>query len=370
MLIRKKLTADEFSNPNLRYDDGCDCFQFTPDGGTTWIDQPSADPRSSTAYLLPPLTGTDTQCRAAEGMKELIRLFVDARLETISDIGLAGAILGVVGFLPGFNLLYLLILAFAGLAVAIAAEVLEAAFTAPVYEQIKCIFFCNMDENGQMSETQFADAYADLIELDTIARTWVQEVMNLVGAVGMSNAGVALEAASDCDECPECEEWCYQSIFENTLDVWSFVTGACSSGGSGGTVQPDYLQSAACFSSPVTYNWLIAHVTFDQRTVIAASTLFDYGRGDFSNFPPNGVDNVKIQFLLGGVVQHTEGYDNPSNINNVLMQWEGSVLCDEIKIRGLMCDRVTGSNNGYLRVKNFTITGLGENPIGADNCPE
>lgn len=205
MLIRKKLTADEFSNPALRYDEGCDCIQFTPDNGETWVDQPANDPRSSDAYRLPPVTGTDIRCRAAEGMTRLIRAFVDARLDFIGQLGIAGAILGIVTFIPGFNVLYALILAFVGFAVTIAAEVLEAAFTEPVYDQIRCIFECVIDADGQMDQNAFDAAYADLIALDAIARTWCQHVMTLMGPVGMSNAGVQFKAAADCD-CNCCDD--------------------------------------------------------------------------------------------------------------------------------------------------------------------
>lgn len=216
MLIRKRLWAGEFSNPALRYNSDCDCVQFTPDDGETWIDQPANDPRTSDAYRLPPLTGDDTRCRAAEGMTSLVRAAVDARLTTDGDIQFAGEIIGLAAFIPGFNVLYALVLAFAFFAVTIAKAILEAAFTEPVYDQIRCIFYCNIGEDGQMSQPQFDAAYADLADLDTIARTWVQATFNTFGCVGLSDAGVALEAAADCDECA-CDH-CFTMSFETGDD--------------------------------------------------------------------------------------------------------------------------------------------------------
>lgn len=221
-LIRKRLTEDEFSNPALRYDDGCDCVQFTPDGGTTWVDNPTLDPRTSEMFLLPPLTGSDVQCRAAEGMVTLVRALVDQRIEDDTALELAGAILGIVAFIPGFNVLYALIIALATFMVTIAREVLEAAFTEATYDQIRCIFYCNIDAEGVMSEDGFTRAYEQLIDLNAVARTWVQAVMNTFGRIGLTDAGVALEGAADCDcEC----EWCYEEDFLITDGGYSVVSG-------------------------------------------------------------------------------------------------------------------------------------------------
>jgi len=259
MLIRKKLTAGEFSSPYLRYDETCDCVQFTPDGGETWIDQPSNDPRTSEAYRLPPLTGDDTRCRAAEGMTALIRAAVDQRLETDTAIEFAGGILGIVVFIPGFNVLWALILALASFAVTIAREILEAAWTESDYDQLRCIYYCNIDEDGQMSQEQFDAAYADLIDMNSIARSWAQNVMRTVGCVGMSDAGVALEAAADCDECG-CG-WGYEWDFLGTDGGWTFPAGTVGSwvDGSGWHVQD--------FGSPVNEQALLIETVFPSCEV-------------------------------------------------------------------------------------------------------
>jgi len=214
MLIRKRLTSEEFSPPNLRYDAECDCVQFTPDG-TTWVDQPANDPRTSDAYRLP---AGDDQCEAAEGMRALVQSFVDERLAVDNELEIAGGILGIVAFIPGFNVLWALILAFAALAVTIARELLEAAFTTEIYDQIRCTFFCHISANGQMSQAQFDAAYAefddDSLYPDVITQLWIHAVMDLVGPVGMSDAGVKLAAAADCGTCA-CG-WCRHIDFTLT----------------------------------------------------------------------------------------------------------------------------------------------------------
>jgi len=92
-----------------------------------------------------------------------------------------------------------------------------------------------------MSQAQFDDAYADLIDLDAVARTWCQEVMNLVGCVGMSDAGVALAAAADCDDCECCEPDC--EIMSFSADANGFVNHTWSVdyfGGAWGAASPPF----------------------------------------------------------------------------------------------------------------------------------
>lgn len=356
MLIRKKLTEDEFSNPALRYSADCDCVQFSPDGGTTWIDQPSNDPRSSDAYRLPPLTGTNEKCRAAEGMTELIRLMVNARIEDISSAELAGTILGIVAFIPGFNVLWALILTFVALAFTIARELLEAAFTEPVYEQIRCIYFCNIDEDGQMSQEQFDAAYAALIDLDALARTWVQSVMNLVGAVGMSNAGVALEAAADCDEC-ECA-WCYTWLSGDGFSpAWTLTYGTYDGGN-------DRINGV--HTNPVTGNTCLI-----QAKINFASTTITFYEVEFA------VKSVSTaggnSYAIGnGTVYGTNVFDiispSPQNVETTYVlggdSFPGALtdLWIQLGVPSL------NSLATYNRVTKITIKGVGTNPFGETNC--
>lgn len=362
MLIRKKLTEDEFSNPALRYDETCDCIQFSPDGGTTWIDQPANDPRSSDAYRLPALTGSNTRCRAAEGMTALIRACVDARLDFISDAGLAGAILGIVTFIPGFNVLWALILAFVGFAVTIAAEILEAAFTETVYDEIRCIFFCNISENGQMNAEQFVAAYDDLINLDTIPRTWVQAVMNMVGAVGMSNAGVALEAAADCDACDECG-WCYLFNFSSSDGAW-FPRAANE-----GVYVVDSGWSANCLT---TSQRVVIQFNFAAATDIDRFTcLFDYVAGTWTPPPADGRRIIMRVFSAvngGGSVLASSTSSILSTGNNLVA---GVTFGASVAARSLEVNIWTSQNNcsGSALIKQITIgNDAGDNPIGESNC--
>jgi len=349
MLIRKKLTDAEFSNPALRYDETCDCVQFSPDGGTTWVDQPTLDPRSSDAYRLPPLTGTDEKCRAAEGMTELVRLMVNARINDITDAELAGTILGIVAFIPGFNVLWALILAFVSLAFTIARELLEAAFPEEVYDQLRCLFYCGIGEDGQMSQEQFDAIYADLIDFDTIARTWIQAVMNLVGAVGMSNAGVHLEAAADCDcECA----WCYEFDFSIDDGGWSPLVNVY---GTYGTYIAGSWWRSNFFPTPAFNNYQQINLTLTFSTTlteIEVYTEFGTGSPQTRNVYVNreGGTNIFVSSASAG--------DNTDT-------WTGSQAVTALTIG--TSHYPTGSTS-YTRLKRVVLRGTGDNPFGMDNC--
>jgi len=353
MLVRKKLTASEFSNSNLRYSEGCDCVQFSPDGGTTWIDQPANDPRTSDAYRLPPLTGSDKRCRAAKGMENLVRSFVDKRIEDITDAELAGSILGIVAFIPGFNVLWALILAFVAFAFTIAREVLEAAFTEAVYDELRCIFYCNIDDDGQMDAEGFTDAYAQLVTFDAVARTWIQAVMDLVGYVGLSDAGVALEGAADCDEC-ECEHCFYLDLRTSN----GSSVGLVSSGGSyvSGQGWRAVVQNSVTRS---TYGYWDFGVSVN---VIRIEMVYSKPGG-------SGVNNVnRLNALDPTATAYSTTLYNQNSTNGLgTDQTKGTTL--NHALRGIGWDVNSGTNTDLPIVHGFRVIYTGSIPSGwSDNC--
>jgi len=358
MLIRKKLTEAEFSNPALRYDETCDCVQFSPDGGTTWIDQPANDPRTSDAYRLPALSGGDAQCRAAEGMRALVEQFVNERIETDTAIELAGGILGIIAFIPGFNVLYALILAFASLAVTIARELLEAAFTEEIYDQIRCTFYCHIGTDGQMSQGQFDDAYAEF-DNDTkypnaITQLWVHAVMDLVGCVGLSDAGVKLEAAADCDECA-CDH-CFTIDFSvEDGSAYGVANSGVGSWNSGQGWVGNYQDGSS--QNTVTLIW-----TFPETiNLVSASVEYEHAGG-------GGANNGAVLRALNPVVSYNSvqiAINNDINYGDHINK--GVAPGDDAA--GISMDLNSGDVPYANVVYSFTVVYTGDIPDGwSDNC--
>jgi len=351
MLIRKKLTPDDFSPPNLRYDETCDCVQITPDGGDTWIDQPANDPRTSDGYRLPP---GDDQCRAAEGMRALIEAAVNERLARDNELEIAGGILGIVAFIPGFNVLWALVLAFAALAVTIARELLEAAFTETIYDQIRCTFFCNIGSDGQMSQAQFDAAYADFADVaqypDVITRLWVHSVMDLVGCVGLSDAGVALEAAADCDcDCG----WCFE--FDFTVDDGGWIpvniSGTDLAVYSAGVGWTAYIQDDGCSNHAYIYMRFDFGATIDNLADVEMTFTLPYYEGTVHFYD---------QRLGGSIASRQSCGDMITSPQSVTLT---AVPCDQLDVTINSCN-----SPGGMTIQKLVFRGFGTCPFGTPNC--
>ena len=136
-IIRKRLDASEVGGANTRYDDGCDCTQTTPDGGTTWIDNPGIDPRHSPALQKPPRTGGDPQCDAAHNMRLQLEKFINTVVTAATQGAGASQILGVLAFfMPEIAILWLLATEIIGGLLSVGQSVINAAFTTPIYDQL------------------------------------------------------------------------------------------------------------------------------------------------------------------------------------------------------------------------------------------
>src|ERR1700733_12125250 len=76
-IIRGRLSAADVSNPSIRYNGATDTVQQSPDGGVTWIDTPSLDPRHGAGFLKPPVAGSSKQCDSAANAVAWLHGFID-----------------------------------------------------------------------------------------------------------------------------------------------------------------------------------------------------------------------------------------------------------------------------------------------------
>lgn len=207
-VIRKVLTPLEIMPKNVRYNDGTNQFETSPDNGATWNPDESVDPRHNNAYRKPPLTGGDKECdgaaRIVHALQDSLIIFnnsVDAA-QYASFILTAFIILSpAIGILANIALL-----AFDTL-VEIGQANINAAFTEEVWDDLKCIIACHLGDDAQMSVDQRDAIMADVLALHpgTVYNTIVNMV-NLFGEVLMSNATVEYTDEGDCSEC-SCYSW-------------------------------------------------------------------------------------------------------------------------------------------------------------------
>lgn len=209
-LIRKRLSEREGSPPDTRYDEGCNCVQTSTDGGLTWNENVGADPRVNPAYNMPPNTYDDPQCAAAWGMAAAFKQFVDDGIAGTTAIGIANSVFALILVFIPVGWFFALIWAIAEAVLTIGSAALIAAFTEGRWDEIRCLFYCRLDEDGRLDPTSIDALQSDIYDLGdlTINAMW-DLFRGAAGYVGMNNAGVVLaNPDGDCTECP-CE-WCYE----------------------------------------------------------------------------------------------------------------------------------------------------------------
>jgi len=201
-IIRKLLTPDEISNPAVRWNEDCDCVQQTPDGGDTWVDAPGLDPRSAPGFQVPPRSGADPKCDAAANMIHFLQQLVDADIHASSLAGLASALFGVLVFIFPPGAIVELILAGAGLVIAIGGEIIDDAFTEDVWDGLLCLFLARLDDSGQIDQAGLFALEDDISAAypGTVASVFSAHNQS-IGVVGWNNAGAKGTATGDCTTC-------------------------------------------------------------------------------------------------------------------------------------------------------------------------
>lgn len=223
-LVRKRLSAAELIPPNIRYNPDTDQVQFSPDGGVTWFDTPSADPRHSDVFRYPPLETEDPRCDAAANMKKWLKDFLDQATDILctgaTALSVANAAIPLYELISGGSLTLLAIVTeVAGGLFSLGCTALLAAFDDDVYDLVQCAFYCHMGVDGQVSAVQLGAIETQITAtLTTTAALVVNAILSLQGEVGLSNAGAIGGETGDCSECG-CI-WCYNFQAGSRLDEW------------------------------------------------------------------------------------------------------------------------------------------------------
>lgn len=221
-VVRKELRADEVYPAALRLNSGV--VQRTPDGGTTWNNSPADDPRLNVGNLLPHLTSSTRRCDAAERMTAALQEAINTFISSTTATGFAVDIAEIVVLLLGpVGILFDLFILIADALFAIGISNINAAFTAGVYSDIKCIIYCELDADGQMSDAALSRVLAKIATTHPgVVSNTIVEVFQLFGHVGFSNAGVERSETGSCGGCASCG-WTVEYDLRNVgQDGWVF----------------------------------------------------------------------------------------------------------------------------------------------------
>jgi len=308
-IIRKRLDAAEVGGANTRYDDDCDCTQSTPDGGTTWIDNPGIDPRHSPALQLPPLTTSDPRCDAAHSMRVQLEKFINTIVTVATQGAGASAILGVLAvFMPEIAILWLLCTEVMGGLLSIGQSVINAAFTTPIYDQLECIFYCHIDTDGICSAEALAAIEAQIgDDIGGVVQAVMALYLTLTGEVGLTNSGAIASEAGDCSGC-DCST-CYTWLFEDADGGWVPYIGRgtwVSTQGWTAVIQGlgGYIEVQYTFPSPIHLdNFSVSYAENCGFDITGSGTWIEYtdGSGDhnISGYVNSCGDPLALNFDVG-----------------------------------------------------------------------
>jgi len=335
VIIRKKLTPNEISSPRFRYNPETDVVEETWDFGATWVENPAADPRTNPADRAPALSGGTAQCDAAAGMVAQVRKQIDAAL-TVATVGAVAttALEVALLFLPGIGLLIDLIIGFADLFVAAGSAAVVLAFTEEAYDNLLCIFYENIDVDGQADDAAIS-AIRDQInsELAGLVATLVNSMLDAWGANGLSNAG---SLAGETGDCEDCVTDCVSFLNGDGLGDLVPVFGTTYDSGTDKLVGFNFGATNYC---SLTYTGTEAMVSFrvtvsrsDQSANLGTYDLYAMHDDDFGSLVP--LDN--FGGLGSGTGEHLSTFTMPSGYNQLYFSpgatGSGSQLCEILAV--------------------------------------
>lgn len=349
-VIRKRLFEQEKQPPNMRWDETCECVQTL--FGDTWVDTPQADPRHNIGYLASANTESDPRCAAAAGMRQKIEEILNAVFLADALIDAANAVFAVILiFNPPASLLWRIVIAVMEALYAIGLAALVASFTEEAYDQLQCIFYDNIEDDGIMTAAQLSDINTAICaDMDITVCAAMGLILNMLGEVGMSNAGSIF--ADSAANCSSCGEWCYEFDFTVSTDGWTILDvpgtyeyGTYSSG----------VGYEATFGSP-NGNWQLITIW-----ISFASTTITFVEMEYEQTGGAGFKDA----LLASSLTIPPQLIQESPPTPPLIGWTGSAAMTMLVAR-VWASETPAAATGII--KKIRVHGIGENPFGIDNC--
>lgn len=200
-IIRKQLKPSDVYPDDIRYNSDTETVQSLIDG--EWVDNPAADPRTQTT--LPARITSDSACDAAESVVDALKGQIDGILTAIDNGQTAASIAGLVLGLLSFGVFAIFIniaLAVANAMLDAGTVALSAALTNPVYEQLKCILYCHMNDEGRIIAGHLGAIQTEVTdEIGGLAATTLNSMLSLAGEGGLNNLASLGTSTGDCSSC-------------------------------------------------------------------------------------------------------------------------------------------------------------------------
>ena len=226
-IIRKELAADQVYPANLRYNDATDTVQYSPDGGTTWIDSPQNDLRLVNQY--PPPDTADPQC---DGAARMIALLKD--IEASNEAGLqqgaaaaeiATAALLILAFIPLIGVLTAVLGGVAAQLIVVGYAAVHTAFDGFDWDGLTCVLKCLLRADGFIEDGGLASLKDYITSTYTSnQQTVLLGILSYTGRGGLNDAAAVRAETGDCAACDACG-WCYLWDAAHLDDNWARTPG-------------------------------------------------------------------------------------------------------------------------------------------------
>lgn len=196
-------------------------YQVSFDNGETWENN-AGDPRHTSTIFPPPLwllTGEDNSCNGASSAVAALRTIteqfclgpaidsISVAIEVLTTI--ISAFLGPIG-----TIITQLIGGVAILIIQTGQAAICSSITDSHYEDLLCILMCHISPDATFTEAGWKGVLNDVSEqFSGNPEFWFWNVINLLGASGLSNAArLEVIGAVDCDDC-NCEPCGVEGIY-------------------------------------------------------------------------------------------------------------------------------------------------------------
>jgi len=203
--LASKLMSGCCGDEGLHRFDEDGVYQSSLDGGETWFDDPSNDPRNNATYF-PPLEGEDgpdKRCEGAANAQEFLKQnLIDELASGLAYAEIYSTAVGIIAILGVTGIGVVIAVAAAAIFVA-GVIVVQAAFTSEVWIDLKCILYCEIGDDASFTEVQWENVKAQiLLQFTGVVRVILWNWVNALGFVGLTNSARSnMALGADCSDC-------------------------------------------------------------------------------------------------------------------------------------------------------------------------
>jgi len=350
-IVRKSLSDSEITPANLRYNTGSGTVQRTLDGGSTWIDSPTDDPRYNPIGKKTPRTGSSIPCYSAINAVHYLKAQVDTAINGTSEaVAIIDGIAVLASFFPEIGLAVDFFAAVVAAVLTLGQSTVNTAMSTTVYDTLRDIIACNISPDGSVNHTQLLRIEAQVTALiGGTASTVINLMLTSWGEVGLQNAAATGSLTGTCSG-TGCKHYLYLDF---TIDQHGgqganvFCGVLISRGeyipGYGWTEKDDGAASTSAVSIHLLgtsgdYN-LTDYVCYFDGVLSPTGQvegIFEYDHAHLFNTPtvltqPTAVSGKHTLEYHGAIVGQGLGFQRNSNVNGskarcygVLLGWDTS----------------------------------------------